>query len=600
MNIFELFGTIAINNKDAHKSLDDTSTKAERTGARIQAAFKNIGSASIKIGKAVVAGAAAIGTAFTATVETTRDYRTAMAKLEAAFTSNKFTAETAKKTYQGLQAVLGDTDQAVEAANHLAVMCNSEQDLAKWTDICTGVYATFGDSLPIEGLTESANETAKVGQVTGSLADALNWAGISEDDFNKQLAACTTEEERQDLIMNTLYWTYLKASIRYKQTAKDVMTANTAQDKLNGALAKLGEIGEPIMTGFKNWVADMVTAAAPHLQTLVSKLVNFDETMRTNIWPWIQKKAEVLLGVTLPDWETFKTEVQEVWWPDVKSKIESWCKFQLAVLGILPWNEENTKFMIDWWDGVYAKIGEICSWKLPSPSELTEEDAEKTITMIETWWNGIIERLKLYIGITPQVEEKHEAYEEAIAEASQGNPVAKEIIDSSMRNSDSFYDWGAILGTLFKRKPASVPLEVSEDSESAMQGQVDAMNLEGTVTLYPDMTNMNSLPMYTGGTYSGGGAGNRVPESRASGLDRVPYDGYFARLHKDEAILNSAQASAWRGGGSGKIEALLAQMVNLLSAGQSIRLDSGVMVGQLAPAMDAQLGTISARKGRGN
>lgn len=45
---------------------------------------------------------------------------------------------------------------------------------------CRGVSGTFGDALPIEGLIESANETAKVGKVTGVLADALNWAGISE------------------------------------------------------------------------------------------------------------------------------------------------------------------------------------------------------------------------------------------------------------------------------------------------------------------------------------------------------------------------------------------------------------------------------------
>ena len=596
MNIFELFGTIAINNKDAHKALDDTSTKAERTGARIQAAFKSIGSASIKIGKAVVTGATAIGTAFAATVETTRDYRTAMAKLETAFLTNSFSAETAKKTYRDLQAVLGETDQAVEAANHLAVMCSNEEDLARWTDICTGVYATFGESLPIEGLTESANETAKVGQVTGSLADALNWAGINEEDFNKKLAACTSEEERQDLIMNTLYWTYRKASDQYKDTAEDVMKANTAQDKLNGALAKLGEIGEPIMSGLKGWVADMVTAAVPHIQTLVNKLVNFDDTMREDVWPWIQKQAEMRLGITLPDWETFKADVT-TWWTETGPKIADTAAFALRCIGIGEWTEADTERLRAWWDGVYAQAVEICKWVLDPPAL---PDADTMVTNIGTWWEGVKSRLKLTFGITPEVEEKHEAYQEDIAEASQGSTVAKEIIASSMRNPDSFYDWGAILGTLFKKKPASVPLEVSDDSESNMQGEVDAMNLEGTVTLYPDTSNFNSLPMYYGGSYSGGGSGKRVPESRASGLDRVPYDGYFARLHKDEAILNSAQASEWRGGGSGKIEALLAQMVGLLSAGQSIRLDSGVMVGQLAPAMDMQLGTISARKGRGN
>ena len=65
--------------------------------------------------------------------------------------------------------------------------------------------------------------------MTGSLADSLTWAGISEDDFNKKLAACTTEQERQDLIMNTLYWTYRDAAEQYKETGESVMKANEAQ-----------------------------------------------------------------------------------------------------------------------------------------------------------------------------------------------------------------------------------------------------------------------------------------------------------------------------------------------------------------------------------
>ena len=59
---------------------------------------------------------------------------------------------------------------------------------------------------------ESANETAKVGEVTGSLADALNWVGISEDAFNEKLAACSSESERNRLIMETLSGAYDEAS----------------------------------------------------------------------------------------------------------------------------------------------------------------------------------------------------------------------------------------------------------------------------------------------------------------------------------------------------------------------------------------------------
>ena len=160
MNVFELFGTIAIKNRDANAAINDTTQRAERAGKRIQTAFKNIGAASIKIAKPIIAGATAVATAITATAEKTRDYRTAMAKLDTAFLTNGHSAETAKETYKALQRVLGETDTAVEAANHLAVMCENQEELSRWTDICTGVFATFGDSLPIEGLTESANETA--------------------------------------------------------------------------------------------------------------------------------------------------------------------------------------------------------------------------------------------------------------------------------------------------------------------------------------------------------------------------------------------------------------------------------------------------------
>lgn len=94
--------------------------------------------------------------AMAGSAEASREYRTAMGKLETAFETSGHSAAAANTTYKTLQGVLGDTDQAVEASNHLAQLCDNEEELAKWTDIATGVYATFGDSLPIEGLTEAA------------------------------------------------------------------------------------------------------------------------------------------------------------------------------------------------------------------------------------------------------------------------------------------------------------------------------------------------------------------------------------------------------------------------------------------------------------
>lgn len=282
MELFKILGTIAINNEQANRALEETTAKADSAGKKSESAFSKIGGAALKVGKAVVAAGVTLGTAWIAAIEGSREYRTEMGKLDTAFVTNGHSSDAAKKTYQDLQAVLGETDVSVEAANHLAVMTDNEKDLQTWTDICTGVFATFGDSLPIEGLTEAANETAKVGEVTGPLADALNWAGISEDEFNDKLAKCSTEQERQKLIMETLNNTYKSASDQYKKTNKDVMDANRAQERLNGAMAELGRVGEPILTAVKNAVAGMVEAAVPKLESFIRKIKDMRKWMKEN------------------------------------------------------------------------------------------------------------------------------------------------------------------------------------------------------------------------------------------------------------------------------------------------------------------------------
>lgn len=277
-----MFGTIAIQNDEANRALDETAARAEGAGQQTESAFAGIGRAALTIGKAVIGAGVALGGAWIAAIESSREYRTEMGKLDTAFVTNGHSSEAATQTYRDLQAVLGDTDVSVEAANHLAVMTTNEKDLKTWTEICTGVFATFGDSLPIEGLTEASNETAKTGVVTGSLADALNWAGISEDEFNEKLAKCTTEQQRQDLIMNTLNGTYAKASEQYKATNKDVIEANRAQERLTAAFAELGRVGEPILSAIKTKIADMVTAAVPHLENLVKKVKDVKKWVQDN------------------------------------------------------------------------------------------------------------------------------------------------------------------------------------------------------------------------------------------------------------------------------------------------------------------------------
>lgn len=295
MEIFRLLGTIAIDNQAAMQALDDASRQAQNSSLTTQEAFQKIGSVAGTIAKGIGIAGAAIGGALIAAVEGTREYRTQMGMLDTAFQIAGHSSEAAKKTYSDLNAVLGDSGQATEAAQGLALLADNEKELSEWTDICTGVFARLGEAVPIEELIASSNETAKSGVLTGGLVDALVQAGHSEEDFQAKLDACTTEQQRQDLIMNTLNGSYKKASDQYKKTNKDVMDAQKAQEKLTDAFAELGAIGEPILTAIKTKVADMVAAAIPHLENFVNKVKDIIAWVKNNE-DTVNKWVGVILG----------------------------------------------------------------------------------------------------------------------------------------------------------------------------------------------------------------------------------------------------------------------------------------------------------------
>ena len=252
---------------DVADSTEDAADATDEAGEKFKGLKSAAGIAAKAVAAVAAAAVAAVG-ALLGLAESTRESRENMAKLETGFTTAGHSAEDAANTYRELYGILGDDGQATEAAAHLAQLTDNQEDLAKWTDIATGVYATFGDSLPIEGLTEAANETAKTGAITGGLADALNWAGVSEDEFQASLDACSSEQERQALITDTLNGLYGEAADKYKEVNADVIAANEAQANLNQALNDLGAIAEPIMTTLKTMAAGLLTTITPFVQLI--------------------------------------------------------------------------------------------------------------------------------------------------------------------------------------------------------------------------------------------------------------------------------------------------------------------------------------------
>ena len=180
--------------------------------------------------------------------EATEEYRVAQAKLNTAFEAAGYSADVANQAFSSFYGILGDIDTAAEASQLLASLARSEEDVAKWTQIAAGVYGTFGDALPIEGLIEAANETAKTGQVTGVLADALNWAGESEDAFNESLSLLSDEGKRAELIMNNLGIIYGETGDIFRENNQAIMESREANLRFQESMSRLAESIQPFLT----------------------------------------------------------------------------------------------------------------------------------------------------------------------------------------------------------------------------------------------------------------------------------------------------------------------------------------------------------------
>ena len=195
-----------------------------------------------------VAGATALTTAFIALDGATEEYRIAQGRLNTAYEAAGYSAQTATQAYRDFYGILGDVDTATEASQLLSELVENEKDISTWTRIAAGVHGKWGNSIPIEGLIEASNETVKVGQVTGQLADALNWAGIMEDDFNEKLSACRSESERYNLVMDTLAQTYEGAATAFYRNNKQIVDARRNQATLDEITAKLGDTSALVKT----------------------------------------------------------------------------------------------------------------------------------------------------------------------------------------------------------------------------------------------------------------------------------------------------------------------------------------------------------------
>lgn len=243
------------------KPIEDVAKAADNAGDALKDAGKEASNFGdyLKAG-AIVEGAKGIIDSLKNMSEETKEYRKIMGSLEISSQNAGYTAEQTAKSYNILYGVLADDQTAATTTANLQALGLSQKDLTTLIDGTIGAWATYGDSIPIDSLSEAINETVKTGTVTGSFADVLNWAGKSEDEFNKKLEAANSETERANLVLQELSNQGLvQAGEAWQQNNEGLVASNQASANLQEQIAKLGETVEPVITGIVTKVSELLS-----------------------------------------------------------------------------------------------------------------------------------------------------------------------------------------------------------------------------------------------------------------------------------------------------------------------------------------------------
>lgn len=664
MELFRLFGRIAIDNTEANTALRETSQNASETANETESAFSKIGGVAKTVAIGIGAAGLAIGGAFIGAVEGTREYRAEMGLLESAFLTAGHSSEEAKRTYSDLNAVLGDSGQAVEASQHLAKIADNEKELSNLTGILTGVYATFGESLPLEGLAEGINHTASLGEVQGSLADALEWSGISVESFNEQLAGLATEEERQDLIVKTLNDTYSKASVQYQETNKDIIESRKAQERLTDAMAEVGRVGEPIMTAFRNIAATLAEHLAPALESGIEKFRDASTWIKDN-----EQKVQTWIGVIIGATTAIGAFLLIISWGKIMTAAANAIKVVrtamlafnavllanpvglvvAAIAGLVAafiylWN--NVEGFRNFWKSAWNTIKSLAS----SAGKAIKKSLVDAWNGIKKAWSAVTGFFKgIWNGIKKAFSATTSWFSNLFKKALNGVKSAwngarsffsgiwsgirgvfgsvgswfRSTFQKAWSNIKSvFSNWGSFFSGLWgkvKSKFGSIGTSIGTAMGNAVKNGMNgalskvesAINkgiglINSAISLANKLPGINvgkvgkiSLPRLARGgvlekgqvgLLEGTGAEAVVPlEHNRAWLSRVAEDLNDLQMRNTQPISNEAVVARLT-----RIIELLEQML-----GMKVYLDSGALVGELAPAIDARMGRMYRRTSRG-
>ena len=233
--------------KDVARAADEAEEQLEQAGKEAS----NFGD-YLKAG-AIVEGAKGIASGLKDLSEESKEYMKIMGTLEESSKRAGYSAEQTEESYKKLYGVLGDEQTSATTLANLQALNVSQDELNTLMNMSIGAWGKYGDSIPIDGLAEAINETVKTGQVTGVLADVLNWGTGAEEMFglklkeNVEFTELSSEELKKLTEEERANYEAKKAECEaIEEYNNSILEAATAEDKFNLALENAGTESERV------------------------------------------------------------------------------------------------------------------------------------------------------------------------------------------------------------------------------------------------------------------------------------------------------------------------------------------------------------------
>ena len=344
----------------------------------------------IKTKLAILAAGVTVGIkAVLDTTEVSKEYNRNQAVISGAATQGGYNTKDLQLMRRSMYGYTGDDMMATNAVSNLTGMGLNLKDMQKTLDAATAVWTKYGDSIPIEGLTESINETAQVSKVTGNLADALNWAGVSEDSFNNRLEATKTVQERAKLINDTLIGSYGKSKQIYDENTKAIRAYNESQDAVAQKQAELGKTLAPVNTMINNAKVALMNGLMPVIQEITPKVLEFGEKVKSAFEKFRKSEEannllQVFRGVFETVWNAAKAVIEAVS-PTIKNIFNWIADHAEEIKGIV---QKLGKI----WNDVWGAVGPIlqAAWKILEPILSSFVDALDAVLWVAEKLSGAL------------------------------------------------------------------------------------------------------------------------------------------------------------------------------------------------------------------